>query len=125
MTIVKHELKMGKNSFLIWTGAIGFLLSVCVFLFPEMKGQMGDIGDMLGSMGAFTDAFGMDQLNFGTLVGFYAIECGNVLGLGGGFMRRFARLAFFQRRKRTVRQSFFSLTPSAEQEYLPKKLPLS
>ena len=40
MTIIKHELKMGRTSFLIWTSAIGFLLAVCVFLFPEMKGQM-------------------------------------------------------------------------------------
>lgn len=27
----------------------------------------------------------MDRLNFGTLLGYYAIECGNVLGLGGAF----------------------------------------
>ena len=40
MTIVKHELRQGKLSFLIWTGAIGFMLVICVFLFPEMKGEM-------------------------------------------------------------------------------------
>lgn len=85
MTIIKHELKTGRLPFLIWTGSIAFLLSVCVFLFPEMKGQMGEIGDMFASMGVFTEAFGMDQLNFGTLIGYYAIECGNVLGLGGAF----------------------------------------
>ena len=85
MTMVKHELKMGRNSFLIWTSAIGFLLTVCVFLFPEMKGQMDGVSDVFASMGSFTEAFGMDRLNFGTLVGFYAIECGNVLGLGGAF----------------------------------------
>ena len=27
----------------------------------------------------------MDRLNFGTLDGYYAIECGNILGLGGAF----------------------------------------
>lgn len=43
MTIVKHELKQGKNSFLIWTAAIAMLLAVCVFLFPEMKGEMDGI----------------------------------------------------------------------------------
>lgn len=85
MTIVKHELKQGKNSFLIWTAAIAMLLAVCVFLFPEMKGEMDGISDVFASMGSFTAAFGMDRLNFGTLVGFYAIECGNVLGLGGAF----------------------------------------
>ena len=83
MTFVKHELKQGKVSFLIWTISIGFLLAVCVFLFPEMKGQMDGISETFASMGSFTAAFGMDRLDFGTLIGFYAIECGNVLGLGG------------------------------------------
>lgn len=81
MTIVKHELKQGKSSFLIWTAAIAMLLAVCVFLFPEMKGEMDGISDIFASMGSFIAAFGMDRLNFGTIVGFYAIECGNVLGL--------------------------------------------
>ena len=66
MTLVKHELRQGKLSLLIWTGAIGFLLAVCVFLFPEIKGQMGDVSDVFASMGSFTAAFGMDRLNFGT-----------------------------------------------------------
>ena len=85
MTLIKHELRQGRISFLIWTASVGFLLAVCVFLFPEMKGQMEDVGDVFSSMGSFSDAFGMDRLNFGTLLGFYAIECGNVLGLGGAF----------------------------------------
>lgn len=83
MTLVKHELKQGKILFMIWTAAIGFLLVICVFLFPEMKGQMESVNDVFASMGSFTEAFGMDRLNFGSLVGFYAVECGNVLGLGG------------------------------------------
>ena len=85
MTLVKHELRQGKTSFLIWTTSIGFLLAICIFLFPEMKGQMEGVNDMFASMGSFTEAFGMDRLNFGTLIGFYAVECGNILGLGGAF----------------------------------------
>ncbi len=85
MTLVKHELHQGRTAFAIWTASVALLLAVCVFLFPEMKGEMGAMGDMFASMGNFTDAFGMDRLNFGTLTGFYAIECGNILGLGGAF----------------------------------------
>ncbi len=85
MTIVKHELRQGRIAFLIWTASISLLLATCVFLFPEMKGEMNKMGDLFASMGSFSDAFGMDRLNFGTLIGFYAIECGNVLGLGGAF----------------------------------------
>ena len=63
MTIVKHELRQSRTSFCIWTAAIGFLLVICVFLYPEMKSEMDSISDMFASMGAFTAAFGMDQQN--------------------------------------------------------------
>ena len=46
MTLVRHELKQGRNAFLIWTAAIGGLLAVCVFLFPEMKGEMEGVSDI-------------------------------------------------------------------------------
>ncbi len=34
---------------------------------------------------AFTMPFCCE--NFGTLIGFYAVECGNILGLGGAFLK--------------------------------------
>lgn len=85
MTLVKHELKQGRTSFLIWTASVSILLSICIFIYPEMKEQMDSVNDIFASMGSFTEAFGMDRLNFGTLIGFYAVECGNILGLGGAF----------------------------------------
>jgi len=57
MILVRHELKQGKTSFLIWTSSIGFLLAICVFLFPEMKGEMEGISETFASMGSFTAAF--------------------------------------------------------------------
>ena len=46
---------------------------------------MEEVSELFSSMGAFTAAFGMDRLNFGTLIGFYAVECANILGIGGAF----------------------------------------
>lgn len=85
MRLLKHEIRQGLISLAIWTGSIAFLMVICIILFPEMKGQMEDVSDMFASMGSFTAAFGMDRLSFGTLTGFYSIECGNILGLGGAF----------------------------------------
>lgn len=85
MRLLKHEMRQGLISLAIWTGSIAFLMVICIILFPEMKGQMEDVSDVFASMGRFTAAFGMDRLSFGTLTGFYAIECGNILGLGGAF----------------------------------------
>ena len=85
MRLLKHEMRQGLISLAIWTGSIAFLMVICIILFPEMKGQMEDVSDVFASMGSFTAAFGMDRLSFGTLTGFYAIECGDILGLGGAF----------------------------------------
>ena len=85
MTLIRHELKQGWKSFMIWTISIGLFVVICVFMYPQMGKEMEDVNDMFSSMGAFTAAFGMDRLNIGTLIGFYAVECGNILGIGGAF----------------------------------------
>ena len=92
--MVRHELRQGRVSFLIWTAAISFLLAVCIFLFPEMKGQMESVGDVFASMGSFSDAFGMDRLNFGMLTGFMLLNVGMCWGLAAHSMPVCARLAF-------------------------------
>lgn len=122
MTLLKHELRQGKNTLLIWTAAIGFLLAVCIFLFPEMKGQMDGISDVFSSMGAFTAAFGMDRLNFGTLVGFYAIECGNVLGLGGAFFASLCAVGILSKEEKDKTAEFLLTHPISRTRIITEKL---
>lgn len=122
MTIIKHELKMGKTAFAVWTAVIAFMLAVCVFLYPEMKGEMQDIGDMFASMGAFTEAFGMDQLDFGTLIGYYAIECGNVLGLGGAFYAALCAAGMLAKEQKDGTAEFLLTHPVRRVRVLTEKL---
>ena len=83
MTLIRHELKQGWKALLIWTLSIGSFIIICLFMYPEMKGQMESVSSVFSSMGAFSSAFGLDTLDFGSLKGFYGIECGNILGIGG------------------------------------------
>lgn len=122
MTIVKHELRQGKLAFLIWTGSIGFLLAVCVFLFPEMKGEMEGINKLFASMGAFTAAFGMDKLNFGTLIGYYCIECGNVLGLGGAFFAALCAVSMLSKEEKDRTAEFLLTHPVSRVRIVTEKL---
>ena len=122
MTLVKHELKQGKVSFWIWTASIGFLLAICVFLFPEMKGQMDGISDIFASMGSFTQAFGMDRLNFGTLIGFYAVECGNVLGLGGAFYAALCAVGILSKEEKDKTAEFLLTHPVSRVRIITEKL---
>ena len=122
MTLVKHELRQGKISFLIWTVSIGFLLATCIFLFPEMKGQMDSVNDVFSSMGSFTAAFGMDQLNFGTLIGFYAVECGNILGLGGAFYAALCAAGMLSKEEKEKTAEFLLTHPVSRKRILTEKL---
>lgn len=122
MTIVKHELRQGKLSFLIWTGSIGFLLAVCVFLFPEMKSEMDGISELFASMGSFSAAFGMDRLNFGTLTGYYAIECGNVLGLGGAFYAALCAVSILSKEGKNHTAEFLLTHPVSRMRIITQKL---
>lgn len=122
MTLIRHELRQGRLSLLIWTCAIGFLLAVCVFLFPEMKGQMESVSDVFSSMGSFTAAFGMDRLNFGTLVGFYAVECGNILGLGGAFYAALCAVGALSKEEKDRTAEFLLTHPVSRSRIVTGKL---
>ena len=122
MTLIRHELRRCRNSFLIWAGSIAFLLTVCVFLFPEMKAEMDEVSDLFASMGSFTAAFGMDRLNFGTLLGYYAIECGNVLGLGGALFAAFAGIGMLSKEERDGTAEFLLTHPVRRTWVMTRKL---
>lgn len=122
MTLIKHELRQGAGTLAVWTAAIGFLLAVCVFLFPEMKGEMDGISELFASMGSFTAAFGMDRLNFGTFTGFYAVECGNILGLGGAFFASLAAAASLAKEERDKTAEFLLTHPVSRAQIVTEKL---
>ena len=121
MTLVKHELRQSRTAFLIWSGSIAALLIICVFLFPEMKSEMAGINKLFSSMGAFTAAFGMDRLNFGTLIGYYAIECGNVLGLGGAFYASLLAVGILSREEKDRTAEFLLTHPVSRTRVMTEK----
>ncbi len=122
MTIFFHELRQGRKAFIIWTAAITFMLAVCIFLYPEMKKEMDDISNMFASMGSFTAAFGMDKLNFGSLSGYYAVECGNVLGLGGAFFASLCAIEALSKEERMQTAEFLLTHPVSRVKVMTQKL---
>lgn len=122
MTLVKHEVKQGWKALAIWTAAIGFFIVICVFMYPEMKGEMEGVSDMFASMGAFSAAFGMDRLNFGTLIGFYAIECGNILGIGGAFFAAIIGVSALAKEEKERTAEYLLTHPVSRGSILTKKL---
>lgn len=122
MTLFLHELKQSKTSLAIWTLAITFFMVVCVVIYPEMSAEMEEVGNVFASMGSFTAAFGMDQLNFGTFMGYYSIECGNVIGLGGAFFAALVGIGVIAKEEKDHTAEFLLTHPIGRSHILSAKL---
>ncbi len=122
MTLFLHELRQSKMSLAIWTIAITFFMVVCIVIYPDMSKEMEQVGDVFASMGAFTQAFGMDQLNFGTFMGYYSIECGNVVGLGGAFFAALAGIGILSKEEKEHTAEYLLSHPISRNYVLTSKL---
>lgn len=122
MTVFFHELKRGRISLLIWSAAIAFMLAICVIIYPEMKSQIGDISAMFADMGSFSEAFGMDKINFGSFTGFFGVECGNVLGLGGAFFAAIIGISALSKEEKEHTAEFLLTHPVSRTAVIAQKL---
>ncbi len=121
MTLIKHELRQGKVTLMIWTAVIAFMLALCVLIYPEMETQMGDVSTMFAEMGSFSAAFGMNRLNFGEFMGFFGVECGNILGLGGAFFSALLGISVLSKEEREQTAEFLLTHPVSRRKIVMRK----
>lgn len=122
MTACKARIEIGKTSLLIWTASIGFLLAICVFLFPEMKGQIDNVNNIFSSMGSFTEAFGMDRLNFGTLIVFMPLSAAIFWDSAVHFMRLFCAVGILSKEEKDKTAEFLLTHPVGRKRIVTEKL---
>ena len=122
MTVFKHELRQGRVSLIIWTAAISFMLGICVVIYPEMSDQMEDVSAMFADMGSFSQAFGMDRINFGEFLGFFGVECGNVMGLGGAFFAALLGISALAKEEKEHTAEFLLTHPVSRTRVITEKL---
>ncbi len=122
MTIFKHELRRGKVSLLVWTAAVSFMLGVCILIYPDLSAQMEEVSGMFADMGSFSAAFGMDKINFGEFIGYFGVECGNVLGLGGAFFAALLGISALAKEEREHTAEFLLAHPVKRSRVIAEKL---
>ena len=122
MTLFKHEMRVGKWQYIIWSLAVSVMLGISLLIYPEMKSQMNELTDMFSQMGAFTEAFGMDKLNFGEFMGYFATECGNTLGLGGGIFAALVGAAMLYKEESNRTAEFLLSHPISRTKVAVQKL---
>ena len=120
--LLAHELRQGHKSLAIWTSSIAFFIVICIMMFPQISSQMEGVNDIFASMGAFSEAFGMDRLNFGTLIGFYSVECGNILGLGGAMFAAITGISILSKEESGRSAEFLFSHPVSRCHVITSKL---
>ena len=87
-----------------------------------MSEQMEEMNDMFSDMGAFSSAFGMDQLSFGEFNGYFGIECGNVLGIGGAIFAAIIAVTSLAKEEKDRTAEFLLTHPIKRTRILTSKL---
>lgn len=121
MALLRHELRQGRTSLIIWAAVIAGMMGICIMIYPEMAAQMGEISGMFADMGSFSAAFGMDRINFGEFMGFFGVECGNVLGLGGAFFSALLGISALAREEKDQTAEFLLTHPVSRSRILLEK----
>ena len=122
MAILFHEIRRNRLSLIIWSLAIAYMLAISIIIFPEMQTQMGDIGEMFSDMGAFSEAFGMDQLNLGEFMDYFGIECSNTLGLGGAIFAALVGAGALAKEEKEHTAEFLLSHPQSRVRIITEKL---
>lgn len=122
MTLFCHELKQGRLALLIWSAIIAGMMAVCILIYPQMAKQMEEVSGMFAEMGSFSVAFGMDRVNFGEFVGFFGVECGNILGLGGAFFAALLGSTALAKEEKEHTAEFLLTHPISRQSVAAQKL---
>ncbi len=122
MTLFFHELRRDRLKLIIWSSAIASMLMISILIYPQMTSQIGEIGDMFSEMGSFSAAFNMDRVNFGEFRGYFAVECGNVLGLGGAFFAALLGIMALSKEEREHTAEFLLTHPVSRRYVVSQKL---
>lgn len=86
MRIFLHELRQHRKTLLIWTAVTAGMNFIFMMIYPQMADQVAGMTEVYANLGGFSAAFGMDRIDIATAMGFYGIEAGAVLSIGGGML---------------------------------------
>lgn len=122
MSIFSKELRTNRISLLLWSLVAGGLMAMCVAMYPAIGDATEDMTDLFANMGNFSAAFGLNMLNIGSFMGFYGVECGTILSLGGAFFAALMGIASLAGEEGGHTAEFLLMHPISRQRVAIEKL---
>lgn len=93
-----------------------------MLMFPSMKDSMVELSGAYAQMGSFSTAFGMDKLDFSTAIGFYGVEAGAVIALGGAMFAALIGTGMLAKEEGNHTTEFLYVTPNTRSNLMIRKL---
>ncbi|WP_124057782.1 ABC transporter permease subunit [Vaginisenegalia massiliensis] len=84
MTLIQHEFKQHLQLTLIWAISLALFVAMIITIYPQMADQMNQMSSLMSGLGMLTSALNIDIKSMTTLLGYYAMEVENMVGIGGG-----------------------------------------
>ena len=122
MTIYKHELRETFKSTMIWSVSVALFLMMYILVYPAFQDQIGSMNDIVKNMGNFTEAFGLNESSMSTAFGFYAVEAGLVLSIGGAMFAATSGISMVAKEEANHSADFLFSAPHSRTSVLLQKL---
>lgn len=122
MVFYNHELKVNRKLLFIWSVIVAGMILVMMLIFPSMKEEMSSMMEGYSNMGAFSDAFGLDKLQMGTAMGFFGIEAGSMLAIGGGMFAAIIGTSLLSKEEGGHTTEFIYICPKSREYFVTSKL---
>lgn len=75
MMIYRRELKKNAKALIIWSLVLFGIILMTLSIYPQFSANQETMNDLLSAYpDSFKQAFGMDRLDLGTVIGFYGME---------------------------------------------------
>lgn len=122
MRIYCHELQQNYRLLLIWSAVIAGMNMIIMLIFPQLADQAQEMEAVYANLGAFSDAFGMDRLSFVTPMGFYGVEGGAMISIGGGMLAGLLGSSILSKEEGRHTAEFLFTMPLRREEIALQKL---
>lgn len=122
MVFFQHEYKMNIKSILIWSTAVGALVFVMLLVFPSMSKELDNMQEMYANLGALSSMFNLETLQMGNIMGYYGIEAGSILSIGGGMFAAILGAGMLAKEEAYHTTEYIYITPNTRIYFLNQKL---
>jgi len=122
MTIIKHELKRNSKTLFIWSILLGGGIFLFMLLYPSLKESLAQMADSYANMGSFTEAFGMNKIGMDNAMGFYGIEAGAMLSIGGTMFAAIIGIGILAKEEGQHSAEFLLTHPVSRKRIVTEKL---